>query len=221
MEIRNALPLRPRSPCGDARAFRRMETRIEGARARGPTGNADGEVRMSADMASLITPVIPALRRYARALLRDRAAADDLVQDCLERAVGRWHQRREDGDARAWIFAILHNLAMTRLRRASARPQAVPIEEAGEGELAHAAPQEEQLHYQDALAALGHLPEEQRAVLLLVGVEDLSYAQAAKVLDIPVGTVMSRLSRARERLHDAMSDHARRDSAHPHLRRVK
>lgn len=65
------------------------------------------------DMVRQIEPLIPALRRYARALLRDRAAADDLVQDCLERAVSRWHQRRADGDTRSWIFTILHNLAMT------------------------------------------------------------------------------------------------------------
>ena len=68
------------------------------------------------DMVALIEPMIPALRRYARALLRDRAAADDLVQDCLERAIGRWHQRRADGDPRTWIFTILHNLAVTRLQ---------------------------------------------------------------------------------------------------------
>lgn len=176
---------------------------------------------MSSDMTRLIAPVIPALRRYARALLRDSAAADDLVQDCLERAVGRWQQRRPDGDARAWIFAILHNLAMTRLRRASGRGRAVPIEEAGEGDLAHPAAQEDQLRYAEVLGALSQLPEEQRAVLLLVGVEDLSYAEAAKALDIPVGTVMSRLSRARERLHQIMSEDTRRDGGRPHLRRVK
>ncbi|RYI34019.1 MAG: RNA polymerase sigma factor, partial [Acetobacteraceae bacterium] len=63
------------------------------------------------DIAQLIEPLIPALRRYARALLRDRSAADDLVQDGLERAIGRWHQRRADGNARSWLFAIVHNLA--------------------------------------------------------------------------------------------------------------
>src|ERR1700709_7156 len=69
------------------------------------------------DMMRLIEPLIPALRRYARALLRNPTDADDLVQDCLERAVSRWHQRRADGDARTWMFTILHNLAISRFRQ--------------------------------------------------------------------------------------------------------
>ena len=69
------------------------------------------------DMMLLVEPLIPALRRYARALLRDRSAADDLVQDCLEHAISRWHQRRPDGNARSWVFAILHNLASNQLRQ--------------------------------------------------------------------------------------------------------
>src|SRR5262245_49962363 len=152
------------------------------------------------DMLPLIEPLIPALRRYARALLRDRTAADDLVQDCLERAISRWHQRHADGDARPWIFAILHNLAMTQLSRMANRPRHVPIEATDESLLSIAASQEDRLRYRDLLAALAQLPEEQRTVLLLVNVEDLSYAEAAQVLGIPIGTVMSRLSRARERL---------------------
>lgn len=176
---------------------------------------------MTAEMTRAIEPLVPALRRYARALLRDRAAADDLVQDCLERVVGRWHQRKADGDTRAWIFAILHNLAMTRLRRASTRPPAVPLEETHEGDLARRPSQEDALLARDVLSALSRLPEEQRVVLLLVAVEDLSYAETAQVLGIPLGTVMSRLSRARERLHLAMRDGPRPESERPHLRRVK
>lgn len=169
-------------------------------------------------MIRIIEPLIPALRRYARALLRDPAGADDLVQDALERAVGRWSQRRSDGDARAWIFAILHNLAMTRLHRAARRPRLLPIDEAGE--LASPPAQEEGLRYQDVLSALSRLPEEQRVVLLLVAVEDLSYAEAAKVLEIPVGTVMSRLSRGRDRLHGILSEEAGQ-CARQRLRSVK
>ena len=146
-----------------------------------------------------IEPLIPALRRYARALLRDRAGADDLVQDCLERAIGRWPQRR-DGEVRPWLFAILHNLAIDRFRQRTARGVHMPIDETNENEFFEAAAQESRLMYQDVLGKLATLPEDQRAVLLLVAVEDLSYAEAAKVLDIPAGTVMSRLSRARERL---------------------
>ena len=151
------------------------------------------------DMLHQVEPLIPALRRYARALVRNRAAADDLVQDCLERAVSRWHQRR-DADARSWLFTILHNLAINQFRRAAARGKHVTIDETNEDNFGQDAVQEQKLIYQDVLNKLAKLPEDQRAVLLLVAVEDLSYADAAKVLNIPLGTVMSRLSRARERL---------------------
>ena len=158
-----------------------------------------GPERAMNDMLHQVEPLIPALRRYARALVRNRAAADDLVQDCLERAVSRWHQRR-DADARAWLFTILHNLAINQFRRAAARGKHVTIDETNEDNFGQDAVQEQKLVYQDVLNKLAKLPEDQRAVLLLVAVEDLSYADAAKVLNIPLGTVMSRLSRARERL---------------------
>jgi RNA polymerase sigma-70 factor (ECF subfamily) len=151
------------------------------------------------DMLLQVEPLIPALRRYARALVRTRANADDLVQDCLERAVSRWYQRR-DGNVRAWLFTILHNLAINQFRQTATRGRHVPIDESNEDDFFEAAGQEQKLMYQDVLNKLARLPEDQRAVLLLVAVEDLSYADAAKVLEIPVGTVMSRLSRARERL---------------------
>jgi RNA polymerase sigma-70 factor (ECF subfamily) len=155
------------------------------------------------DMLLQVEPLIPALRRYARALVRHRANADDLVQDCLERAVSRWSQRR-DGDTRSWLFAILHNLAIDQFRRSAARGRHVSIDETDESHFGEAAVQEQKLMHQDVLNKLARLPEDQRSVLLLVAVEDLSYADAAKVLGIPVGTVMSRLSRARERLQQLM-----------------
>jgi DNA-directed RNA polymerase specialized sigma24 family protein len=105
------------------------------------------------DMLVQVEPLIPALRRYARALLRNRANADDLVQDCLERAVSRWHQRR-DGSVRAWLFTILHNLAADQFRRASSRGRHVPIKEAGEGEFRGAAAQEHRLMYQEYSTSL-------------------------------------------------------------------
>ena len=171
------------------------------------------------DMLRQIEPLIPAMRRYARSLLRDRSAADDLVQDCLERAVGNWRQRK-DVNPRAWIFTIVHNLAMTRLRRIASRPRHIAIEDAREELLARAPSQEDGLRYRELLEALDRLPEEQKSVLLLATVEGLSYAETAGVLDIPVGTVMSRLSRARERLLKEMEG---RQVAAPvtHLRRVK
>jgi len=160
------------------------------------------------DLEAQLAPLIPALRRYARALLRDRTAADDLVHDCLERAIGRWSQRR--GDARTWVLAILHNLAMNQLRRSTRRGRHVELADADAGDpaLARPATQQDRLQHEELLRALAQLPEDQRSVLLLVGVEDLSYADAARVLAVPIGTVMSRLSRARERLHRLLADDA-------------
>ncbi|WP_063678036.1 RNA polymerase sigma factor [Bradyrhizobium neotropicale] len=155
------------------------------------------------DMLVQVEPLIPALRRYARSLVRERAAADDLVQDCLERAVSRWHQRR-DGSVRAWLFTILHNLAINQFRQSAARGSHVPIDESNEDDFSVAAAQDQKLMYRDVMNKLAKLPKDQQAVLLLIAVEDLSYADAAKVLDIPVGTVMSRLSRARERLQQEL-----------------
>ena len=89
-----------------------------------------------ADMAQLIEPVIPSLRRYARTFVRDAGAADDLVQDTLERAVSRWHQRRSDGDTRTWLFTILHNLAVNHLNRAARRGRELPLDDVGEPDVA-------------------------------------------------------------------------------------
>ena len=155
------------------------------------------------DMLQQVEPLIPALRRYARSLLRNRSSADDLVQDCLERAISRWSQRR-DGEVRSWLFAILHNLAVDRFRKAASRGTHIPIDDAGENDFGEAATQEQKLMYRDVMTKLARLPDDQRAVLLLVAVEDLSYADAAKVRGIPIGTVMSRLSRARERLQQEL-----------------
>ena len=156
-------------------------------------------------MIGVLEPLIPALRRYARALLHDHSAADDLVQDCLERAIAHWGQRRAGGDARSWVFTILHNLSMTALKRRTARSADVDVE-AVEGLLPLAPAQEDGLRYRALLRAMAALPEDHRAVLLLIGVEDLSYADTAKVLGVPIGTVMSRLSRARARLLQTIDD---------------
>ena len=173
------------------------------------------------DMMLLVEPLIPALRRYARSLLRDRAAADDLLQDCLERAITRWHQRRADGDARTWLFTILHNLAISRLRQVARRGAHVGLDDADESVTARPPSQEDGLRHREVLRALETLPEDQRAVLLLVSVEDLSYVEAARVLDIPVGTVMSRLSRAREKLSRTLASDVSMPAERPILRRVK
>ncbi|SJZ80037.1 RNA polymerase sigma-70 factor, ECF subfamily [Enhydrobacter aerosaccus] len=151
-----------------------------------------------ADATALLEPQIPALRRYAYALLRDHDLADDLVQDTLERALARWTQRRDDGDLRAWLFTIQRNLYVSGGRQRRRRGPAIGLDEAL---LPGTAPkQEAALEVHDVLAALEQLPEEQKSLLLLVGVEDFSYDDAARILDLPIGTVMSRLSRARQRL---------------------
>ena len=175
------------------------------------------------DIMLLVEPLIPALRRYARALVRDAVLADDLVQDCMERTIARWHQRRPDGDTRTWVFAILHNLAISRLRQKARRGWHGSMEDVGESAMTHApATQESRLSHRDLVRALGELPEEQRSVLLLVSVEDMSYAEAAQVLDIPIGTVMSRLSRARDKLLRSMEGDAAAPMEKPsNLRRIK
>lgn len=130
-------------------------------------------------------------------MTREPAAGDDLVQDCLERAVGRWYLRRPDGDVRAWLFTILHNLFIGGLRRERRRGSQEALEDWHAGEPGG---QETALLGRDALRCLQALSAEHRAVLLLVGVEGLSYESTGRVLGVPVGTVMSRLSRAREQL---------------------
>jgi RNA polymerase sigma-70 factor (ECF subfamily) len=167
------------------------------------------------EIASLLEPQIPGLRRYAWALLRDNEAADDLVQDTLEKAIRHWNQRHREGDLRAWLFAIQRNLFIDGLRRRKGRGTQVSVEAldsvaaSGEATDGHAG-------LRDLLAGLDVLSEEQRSVLLLVGVEDFSYEQAAHVLDVPLGTVMSRLSRARKHLREFMEG-----GRTPTLRRVK
>ena len=167
------------------------------------------------EIASLLEPQIPGLRRFAWALLRDDEAADDLVQDTLERAISRWGQRRRDGDLRAWLFTIQRNLLLNQMRQRRSRGVQVGQEALDLVQTPDGSPESHAAAH-DILAGLEALPEEQRSVLLLVGVEDLSYEQAAEVLGVPVGTVMSRLSRARGRLRQFME--AGRSAV---LRRVK
>jgi RNA polymerase sigma-70 factor (ECF subfamily) len=155
------------------------------------------------EIAALIEPNISALRRYAFALTRDSDLADDMVQDCLEHAVRKWHLRRLDGNLRAWLFSILHNVFVSHMRGSFRRGSQVDFQGAEFAPCPERS-QESHLAVRDALEGLALLPAEQREVLLLVGVEELSYAEAAQVLGIPVGTVMSRLSRGRESLRRFM-----------------
>ncbi len=138
--------------------------------------------------------LLPRLRRFALQLTREPASADDLVQTCLERALSRWSSRRPDGDLRAWLFTILYRQFLAERRRA--RRFARLAELFTGAEAAEPSPEAGTMA-RSALDALARLPVEQRALLLLVGVEGLSYQEAAETLDVPVGTIMSRLSRAR------------------------
>src|ERR1700739_282181 len=174
-----------------------------------------------ADMVHLIEPVLPSLRRYPRTFVSDASPADDLVQDTLERAISRWHQRRSDADARTWLFTILHNLAVNHLRRTARRGREIPLDDAGESDVAVPSTQEDALRHGDILAAVGRLPDDQRGVLVLVSIEDVSYAEAARILDIPIGTVMSRLARARARLLKLVEEQGKAASDRPYLRRVQ
>jgi RNA polymerase sigma factor (sigma-70 family) len=150
---------------------------------------------------NLVLEQLPGLRRYARALTSDGWAADDLVQDTLERACAKWQLWSTGSDLRAWLFTLMHNLYLNQRRAAKVALNSVNIDDV-EGELyAPARSSDEPL---DLSRCIQRLPADQRAVLLLVALEDLSYEEAARILNIPLGTVMSRLSRARHRLRELM-----------------
>ena len=146
----------------------------------------------------LIIPYIPNLRRYARALIGDREGADDLVQDTLERAVRKFHLWRP-GDLRAWLFSIMHNVFVNQLK---ARKVAYEVEI--DDSIAAPISSVTGTDLMDLDRALAALSPDQREVVLLVALEDMTYAEVARALGIPIGTVMSRLSRARDKLHRHM-----------------
>lgn len=145
-----------------------------------------------------IEAAIPALRRYAHSLVRDRDGAEDLVQDCLERALSRRRYWRGDGPVRAWLFRILLNRFRDGRRRWAARGQLVSIDAAQD--LGRSGAQGAHLELREVHEAMGRLPPDQRAALLLVSLEGMTLTEAAAVLGIPEGTLASRLGRARAAL---------------------
>jgi RNA polymerase sigma-70 factor (ECF subfamily) len=171
---------------------------------------------------TLVVEQLPGLRRYARALTGDAWAADDLVQDTLERACVKWQLWLAGTDLRAWLFTLMHNLYLNQRRSVQPTAGATPIDDI-QSELP--APDGDKDTALDLTRCLQRLPDDQRAVLLLVTLEDMSYGDAAKVLGIPIGTVMSRLSRARTRLRELMegAEPASRPvpGQPPQLRRMK
>ena len=147
----------------------------------------------------LIEAEIPRLRRYAWALCRDGSAADDLVQDCLARALAKIHLWQEGTDLRAWLFTILHNQHVNRIRRLVREGTALELSES-EPSLTEAPRQDRRLELRDVDCALRQLPDEQRSVILLIGLEGMRYEDVADALAVPIGTVRSRLSRGRDAL---------------------
>lgn len=169
---------------------------------------------MGMSVLSKLEENIPSLRRYAWTLLRNSSDADDLVQDCLLKALDRIDTLRTESDLRSWLFTIMHNLYVNRWRRMKLRTQIAA--ENVEPDLAVPPSQQASVEIQDVLRGLTSLPEEQRQIVLLVAVEGFQYGEVAAMLGIPVGTVMSRLSRARDRLREIVEGRER-----PLLRRVK
>ena len=148
--------------------------------------------------------VLPKLRRYARSLTRDAVDADDLVQECLARALGKLHLWKVGTDLRAWLFRILHNQYVSQIRRASRQGTAVDWCEY-ESTLTCAPVQIEQLGIRDLVRALTSLPKEQRTAVLMIGLAKGDYYEVASMYKVPVGTIRSRLSRGRKTLRALMS----------------
>jgi RNA polymerase sigma-70 factor (ECF subfamily) len=167
---------------------------------------------------SLIENEIPRLRRYARALLRNQDSADDLVQDTLLRALAKIHLWEPGTDLRAWLFTLMHNQYVNLVRRAVREGSVSSIDAALE--LGCAPTQQDSLKLRDLRSALERLPDEQRMVVLLIGLEGMRYEEVADILDVPVGTIRSRLSRAREALRDMMGEQDRRPQDGRTRRRV-
>lgn len=157
--------------------------------------------RTAEDGSDSLLAWVPRLRRYARALVGNRDDADDLVQDTLERALAKSALWRGVADMRAWLFGVMHNLHVDGVRRPKLHTVVLDDDTP---EVPVAAAQGERLAVLDLQAALERLPVEQREIILLVALEDMSYAEVAATLGIPIGSVMSRLSRGRARLRSLM-----------------
>jgi RNA polymerase sigma-70 factor (ECF subfamily) len=166
------------------------------------------------DIDEKLREIIPGLRRFALSLARNPSSADDLVQSCLERALSSWAGKRDDGDLRAWLFSILYRQFLDAHRRHRRYARMLEFFTGRDD----AQPSVERtVMAQSTFDAFDQLPTEQRALLLWVSVEGLSYKEVAAILDVPIGTVMSRLSRARQALRQLSDGEINR----PSLRRLK
>ena len=172
--------------------------------------------RDDVDLKWLIAREIPHLRRYAAVLVGAPERVDDLVQDCLERALRKRHLWHRQGSLRSWLFRLLYRQHIDR-SRSLARRRVVTRAAADDQPVVQGASQEHSVQVRDVAAALQRLPEKQRSAIVLVGVEGFSYEETARILDVPIGTLRSRLSRGRDALRDTWSPAA----VEPALRRVK
>jgi RNA polymerase sigma-70 factor (ECF subfamily) len=168
------------------------------------------------DVKLLIAAEIPRLRRFALSLAGDPDAADDLVQDCLERAIRKRHLWRRYGSIRGWLYRILYNVFLNQASRRRKARLEVDVEEPGVT-LSEPARQEQQMICDDIVQAMRALPGEQRAAIALTALEGFTYDEAAEILRVPIGTLRSRIARGRERLRELHVDPPARVA----LRRVK
>jgi len=157
-----------------------------------------------------IVSEIPRLRRYARALLRDSEGADDLVQDCLERALTRLDNWQSGESPRKWLFTIMHHLFIDRVRKVSRRGEAAMLPLDADEALAAPAEQFGNAASREIVEALQAIGADRRAALVLVSIEGFSYAEASNILGVPAGTLMSRIARGREELRGLLDDSSRR-----------
>ena len=165
---------------------------------------------------SKLVAEVPHLRRFARGLCGDASLADDLVQDCLERGLKKQHLYDADRPLRAWLYTILRNIHVSQWRRSSHLGVMADIDALGEQEPSVAPQQEQGFSIALITQALDRLPEQQREVLVMISLEELSYKETAEIIGVPIGTVMSRLSRARFALHQLLEERGT-----THLRVVK
>jgi RNA polymerase sigma-70 factor, ECF subfamily len=163
------------------------------------------------DIGQLIAAEIPKLRRYARALLRNKDRADDLVQDTILRALEKKHLYERGTNLRAWLFTLMHNHYVNSVRRSARRGQTILVEKVA---LASPALQVASVELRELERAIARLPAERRETLLLIALEGMGYEEVAQICGVPLGTVRSRLSRAREELRRMTDDEDPRPAVH-------
>ncbi len=161
---------------------------------------------MPQDFSTRIIAEVPHLRRFARGLCGDASLADDLVQDCLERSLKKQHLYDIHRPLRAWLYAILRNIHVSQWRRASQFGVMTDVSDLGEQQPSVAPLQEQNLSIMLITQALDKLPHQQREVLVMISLEEMSYKEAAEIIGVPIGTIMSRLSRARATLHQLLEE---------------